>query len=115
MRASSLPIWRLKPTISVNMMAASLRLSATVFGRPSDMAAIILLPPPGCQMAGGLRKFAAYRRTQSAPLNPYGLSLAELQQRHFLDFLAGENREEIVQSFAGLRQGQPVRGLEVRA
>jgi PAS domain S-box-containing protein len=44
-----------------------------------------------------------------------GLSLAELQQRHFLDFFAGDNREEVVQAAAALRQGQPVRGLAVRA
>jgi PAS domain S-box-containing protein len=44
-----------------------------------------------------------------------GLSLAELQQRHFLDFLAGDNREEVVQAFAALPQGHSVRGLRVRA
>jgi PAS domain S-box-containing protein len=44
-----------------------------------------------------------------------GLSLAELQQRHFLDFFAGDNREEVVQASAALRLGQPVRGLAVWA
>jgi PAS domain S-box-containing protein len=44
-----------------------------------------------------------------------GLSLEELQQRHFLNFLAGDNREEVVQAFATLQRGQTVRGLTVRA
>jgi PAS domain S-box-containing protein len=39
----------------------------------------------------------------------------ELQQRHFLDFIAGENRKEVLLAFARLRQGCAVRGLEVRA
>jgi PAS domain S-box-containing protein len=50
-----------------------------------------------------------------ALLDWQGMSLAELQQRHFLDFFAGENREEVVQAFAALQQGHPVCGLEVRA
>lgn len=50
-----------------------------------------------------------------ALLDWQGMSLAELQQRHFLDFLAGDNREEVVQAFAALQQGRTVRGLEVRA
>jgi PAS domain S-box-containing protein len=43
-----------------------------------------------------------------------GLSLQELQQRHFLDFFAGDNLAEGLQEFAALQHGRPVRGLEVR-
>lgn len=50
-----------------------------------------------------------------ALLDWQGLSLEALQQRHFLDFFAGDNQEEVVQAFAALQQGHPVRGLEVRA
>jgi PAS domain S-box-containing protein len=50
-----------------------------------------------------------------ALLDWQGLSLAELQQRHFLDFFAGDNLTEIVQAFAALQQGHIVRGLEVQA
>jgi len=50
-----------------------------------------------------------------ALLDWQGLSLAELQQRHFLDFLASDNREEVMRAFAALQQEQTVRGLEVRA
>lgn len=44
-----------------------------------------------------------------------GVSLADLQKRHFLDFFAGDNLEEVIEEFAALRNGHPVRGLEVRA
>ncbi|MBI3801381.1 MAG: PAS domain S-box protein [Deltaproteobacteria bacterium] len=44
-----------------------------------------------------------------------GLALAELQQRHFLDFFAGTNHAEVVQAFTALQQGHTVRGLEVWA
>jgi len=44
-----------------------------------------------------------------------GLSLAELRQRHFLDFFAGDNREEVVRAFAALQQGHTARRLAVRA
>ncbi len=44
-----------------------------------------------------------------------GLSLAELQQRHFLDFFAGDNEEEIRAAFSRLTQGLAVRELLVRA
>src|SRR5437870_3522055 len=54
MRASLAPTWRLKPTMSVNMMAASLRVSAVaVCGGSSCIGAIMLCSPPGCQMAHG--------------------------------------------------------------
>src|SRR5713101_4827021 len=52
MWASSAPIWRLKPTMSVNMMAASLRVSARVgSGGSLLMGAIMRHALPGCQMA----------------------------------------------------------------
>lgn len=44
-----------------------------------------------------------------------GLSREELQQRHFVDFFAGDNLAEVIQEFAALQHGRPVRGLEVRA
>jgi PAS domain S-box-containing protein len=43
------------------------------------------------------------------------LSLEELRQRHFLDFFVGDNLAEVIQGFAALQHGRPVRGLEVRA
>src|SRR5262245_6044395 len=50
MRASSAPILWLKPTISVNMMAASLRVSAGAARLlSSDIAAIIGQAAGGCQ------------------------------------------------------------------
>src|SRR5262244_3752898 len=53
MRASSVPIWRLKPTMSVNMIAASLRVSAgRMLAWSSDMGQIIGYAACGCQMAG---------------------------------------------------------------
>src|SRR5437867_5450959 len=52
MRASSAPIWRLKPTMSVNMKAASLRVSAVAVGDDSPlMRAIMRRASPGCQIA----------------------------------------------------------------
>src|SRR2546428_10756076 len=49
-RASSAPIWRLKPTMSVNMMAASLRLSVCAVLLVSSRIEVIILPAPlGCQ------------------------------------------------------------------
>jgi hypothetical protein len=53
----------MKPTMSVNMIAASLRVSVAVFGRLSDMTAIILPLPPGCQTAQGQRKMPWPRGT----------------------------------------------------
>ncbi len=43
-----------------------------------------------------------------------GLSREELQQRHFVDFFAGDNLAEVMREFAALQHGRPVRGLEVR-
>ncbi|MGE0683480.1 MAG: PAS domain S-box protein [Candidatus Binatia bacterium] len=42
------------------------------------------------------------------------LSLEDLRQRHFLDFFAGDNIEEVMEEFTGLQHGSLVRGLEVR-
>jgi PAS domain S-box-containing protein len=39
-----------------------------------------------------------------ALLDWQGLSLEALQQRHFLDFFAGDNHEEVVQAFAALQR-----------
>ncbi len=50
-----------------------------------------------------------------ALLDWQGLSLAELQQRHFLDFFAGDNEAELMTAFARLTQGLPVRELLVQA
>src|SRR5215510_13482019 len=60
--------------MSVNMIAASLRVSVAVFAWPSDMAAIILLRPPRCQTADGGR-LPAHRVTRRALLNAYARHL----------------------------------------
>lgn len=44
-----------------------------------------------------------------------GLTLAALQQHHFLDFFAGDNEDELRAAFARLTQGLPVRELLVKA
>ena len=51
-----------------------------------------------------------------AILERAGLSLDQLQHMHFMDFFAGENREELQQAFAELvRHKRAMIGLEVRA
>jgi PAS domain S-box-containing protein len=44
-----------------------------------------------------------------------GFPLAELQQKHFLDFFAGENRAELLQTVARLLRGHPVEDVVVQA
>jgi len=44
-----------------------------------------------------------------------GYSLDELTQKHFLDFFAGTNRDELLHKFAELTQGKSVFGLRVDA
>ncbi len=51
--ASLAPIWRLKPTMSVNMIAANLRVSLAVGGCSSAMRAIMQRMRWGCQRLGG--------------------------------------------------------------
>ncbi|MBI3799541.1 MAG: PAS domain S-box protein, partial [Deltaproteobacteria bacterium] len=50
-----------------------------------------------------------------ALLDRTGLSLAHIQQMHFMEFFAGSAPEELLQHFTNLREGQAVRGLEVSA
>jgi len=44
-----------------------------------------------------------------------GLTLAQLQQHHVLDFFAGEHPEAVHEALAQLQQGQAVEGFEVQA
>jgi PAS domain S-box-containing protein len=50
-----------------------------------------------------------------ALLDWQGVSLAELQQHHFLDFFAGDNEDDIRAAFSRLTQGLAVRELLVQA
>ena len=51
-----------------------------------------------------------------AVLERAGLSLDQLQQMHFMDFFAGENREELLQTFDDLVRNRCAKiGLEVQA
>lgn len=53
--------------------------------------------------------------TNAATLDRVGLSLEQLRHRNIKEFLAGDNPEEFIQAQAKVRNGQEVKGLEVRA
>src|SRR5581483_8071764 len=48
-------------------------------------------------------------------LRRVGMSLAAMQQKHYLDFFAGGDRTALSQAVDNLRAGLPVQGLELRA
>jgi len=50
-----------------------------------------------------------------ALLKRVGVSLEQMQQKNFMDFFAGDNLAEVVQAVANVRDGQEIRGLEIRA
>jgi PAS domain S-box-containing protein len=44
-----------------------------------------------------------------------GLSLEQMRQKNFMDFFAGDNLDEVLAAAAKLKEGQEIKGLEVRA
>ncbi|MBI3301854.1 MAG: PAS domain S-box protein, partial [Deltaproteobacteria bacterium] len=50
-----------------------------------------------------------------ALLNRAKLSLEQIRQKSFMDFFAGDNLEALLQAVAQLKNGQEIKGLEVRA